>query len=58
MSALSDTELRIIAEVVTELASFRGTDFEARAQALAFARAAATDSEFKARLAEIRRRLV
>ena len=57
MPRLSDTELGMIAEVVTELARFRGTSFDQADKGLAFARAALIDPAFKARLAEVHRRL-
>jgi len=49
--------LRMIAEVVTELARFRGTAFDRVAKGNTFARAAILDPAFKARLAEVHRRL-
>jgi hypothetical protein len=57
MPTLSDPELRMIAEVVTELARFRGTAFDRVAKGNTFARAAILDPAFKARLAEVHRRL-
>jgi len=57
MRTLSDTELWMIAEVVTELARFRGTAFGKVAEGHAFARAALVDPAFKARLTEVHRRL-
>lgn len=46
----------MIADVVAELAKYRGTTFDASAQAVAFAYAAHADAVFKARLSEIARR--
>ena len=57
MPTLSDAELRMIAEVVTELARFRGSAFDKAAKGITFARAALIDPAFKARLAEAHRRL-
>ncbi len=57
MSVLSDSELRMIAELVTELARFGGRAFDKTAKGSAFARAAMIDPAFKARVAEIHRRL-
>jgi hypothetical protein len=57
MPVLNDAELRMIAELVTELARFRGTSFDKSAKGHAFARAALIDPAFKARLAEVHRRL-
>jgi hypothetical protein len=57
MPVLSDAELRMIAEVVTEFARFRGTSFDQADKGLAFARAALIDPAFKVRLAEVYRRL-
>ena len=57
MATLSDAEFRMIAEVVAELAKHRGTTFDASAQAVTFAHAAHADAVFKARLAEIARRI-
>jgi len=47
----------MIAEVVTELARFRGTSFDKVAKGHTFVRAALIDPAFKARLAEVHRRL-
>ena len=57
MPVLSNAELRMVAEVVTELAKYRGTAFDKTSKGTAFARAALIDPAFKARLAEIHRRL-
>jgi hypothetical protein len=57
MPVLTDAELRIVAEVVTELAKYRGTTFDKTSKGTTFARAAMIDPAFKARLAEIHRRL-
>jgi hypothetical protein len=54
---LTDTELRMIAEVVTELARFHGRSFDKTAKGTTFARAALIDPAFKAKLAEVHRRL-
>ncbi|HXP73684.1 MAG TPA: hypothetical protein VN823_06010 [Stellaceae bacterium] len=54
---LTDAELRIVAELVTELARFRGTSFDRLAKGQTFARAALIDPAFKARMAEVHRRL-
>jgi hypothetical protein len=39
MPTLTDAELRMVAEVVTELARFRGTSFDKAARGHTFARA-------------------
>ena len=57
MPTLTDAELRMIVEVVTELAKYRGTAFDKAGKGTAFARAAMIDPAFKARLVEIHRRL-
>jgi hypothetical protein len=57
MPTLNDAELRMIVEVVTELARFRGSAFDKVAKGHAFARAAIIDPTFKARQAEVHRRL-
>jgi hypothetical protein len=55
---LNEPELRMVAEVVAEMARFRGRSFGKSAKGYAFARAALIDSAFKARLAEVHRQLV
>jgi hypothetical protein len=55
---LSDSELRMVTEVVAEMARFCGTSFDKSAKGYAFARAALIDPAFKARLAEVHRRLM
>jgi hypothetical protein len=57
MPTLSDAELKMVAEVVTELAKLRGTSLDKAAKGFAFARAALIDPAFKAKLAEVHRRL-
>ena len=57
MPVLTDAELRMVAEVVSELANLRGTSFDKAATGFVFARAALIDPRFKARLAEAHRRL-
>ena len=54
---LADTDLRMIAGVVTEMAKYRGRSFDASACAVTLGRAALADRGFRARLAEIRRRI-
>jgi hypothetical protein len=54
---LTDWDLRTIADVTSEMAKIRGAAFDAHAQALAFARAAQVDADFRARLAEAARRI-
>ena len=49
---LADADLRMIAEVVAEMAKRRGATFDTGAQALVFARAMEADPAFKAQLAE------
>ena len=55
MAALTDTELRMIAEVVTECARYRGTSLSMRHEGIA--RAAVIDRAFRARLADVHERL-
>jgi hypothetical protein len=50
---LNDSELRMVAEVLAEMARFRGTAFDKTAKGCAFARAALIDPAFTARLAEV-----
>ena len=50
MPVLSDSELRMVAEVVAEMARCRGTSFGKSAKGYAFARAALIDPAFKARI--------
>ena len=57
MPVLTNAGLRMIAEVVTELAHFSGTSFDKIAKGQAFARAALIDPVFKERLVEVHRRL-
>jgi hypothetical protein len=57
MPTLTDAELRMVAEVVSELAKLRGTSFDKAATGFEFARAALIDPAFKARLGEVHRRL-
>lgn len=57
MPTLTDAELRMVAEVVSELAKYRGTSLDAAAKGFAFARAALIDPAFKAKLARVHRRL-
>jgi hypothetical protein len=57
MPMLTEAELRMVVEVVTELARFRGTAFDKASQGSTFARAALIDPAFKARLTEIHRRI-
>jgi len=57
MPVLTDAEIRMVAEVVSELARLRGTSFDKAATGFTLARAALIDPPFKARLAEVHRRL-
>lgn len=57
MPVLTDAELRMVAEIVAELAKYRGRSFDKAAKGHVLARAALIDPAFKARLAEIHRRL-
>lgn len=57
MPRLNDAELRVIAEIVEELAKIRGTSLDKAAKGFAFARAARIDPKFRAKLAEVHRRL-
>ncbi len=57
MPMLSVEELRMVAEVVGELAKYRGKAFNRVATGSALARAAFVDPAFKAKLVEIHRRL-
>ena len=55
MATPNDTQLRMIAEVVSECAKYRGTSFDTRAEGIA--RAAVIDPRFRARVAAVHRRL-
>jgi len=57
MPTLTDAELRMVADVVTEIARFRGRSFTKNTKAHTFAQAALIDPAFKAKLAEVHRRL-
>jgi len=57
MPVLTDAELLMVAEIVTEMARSRGTSFDKAAKGADLARAALIDPAFKARLAEAHRRL-
>ena len=57
MPMLSVSELRMVAEVVDELAKHRGKTFDKVAAGSTLARAALVDPAFKAKLMEIHRRL-
>ena len=57
MPVLTDTELRMVAEVVTEMCKQRGPSFDGTAKGVAIARALLIDPKFKASLAEAYRRL-
>ena len=57
MPMLTEAELRIVAEVVTELAKYRGTNFDKTSTGTTFARATLIDPAFKTRVAEVHRRL-
>ena len=57
MKGLKDAELKMAAEIVTEIARGRGRSFNRHAAALTLCRAALADPTFRARLAEVHRRL-
>jgi hypothetical protein len=57
VQGLKDAELKMAAEIVLEIAKGRGRSFDTRAAALKLCRAALTDRAFRARLAEVHRRL-
>ena len=57
MPTLCYAELRMIAEVVSEMAKYRGRSFDASACAVTLGRAAIADRGFRARLVEIHRRI-
>ena len=57
MPVLTDAELKMVAEIVTELAKHRGRSFDQEAKGEAFARAALIDPAFKAKLAEVYQRI-
>ena len=48
MPVLSDAELKMVAEIVTEMARSRGAAFDGATKGAAFARAALIDPAFKA----------
>ena len=54
---LKDAELKMAAEIAMEIAKGRGRSFDVRAKALAFSRAALADPAYRARFAEVHRRL-
>jgi hypothetical protein len=58
MSGLTDPEIKMAAEIATEIARTRGKAFDRKATALAFCRAAQADADFRAKLAEVHRRLI
>jgi hypothetical protein len=57
VKGLKDAELKMAAEIVFEIAKGRGRSFDTRAMALKLCRAALVDQGFRARLAEVHRRL-
>ncbi len=57
MPMLSVSELQVVAEVVGELAKYRGKTFNRVATGSTLARAALVDPAFKAKVVEIHRRL-
>ena len=57
VKGLKDTELKMAAEIVTEIAKGRGRQFDRHAAALKLCRAALADPRYRARLAEVHRRL-
>lgn len=57
MKRLKDAELRMAAEIAAEIAKGRGKQFDVRATALTLCRAAMADKGYRARLAEVHRRL-
>ena len=57
MPVLTDAELKMVAEIVTELAKHRGQSFDQAAKGEAFAHAALIDPTFKAKLAEVYQRI-
>jgi hypothetical protein len=57
LKGLKDIELKMAAEIATEIAKGRSGSFNVRATALMLCRAALVDQAFRARLAEVHRRL-
>ena len=57
MKPLDDAELKMATDITTQMARSRGQSFDQRAAALKLCRAALADESFRARLAEIYRRL-
>ena len=57
MPVLSDAELKMVAEIVSEMARSRGAAFDGAAKGAAFARAALINPAFRARLSEVHQRL-
>jgi hypothetical protein len=53
LKGLKDTELKMAAEIATEIAKGRSGSFNVRATALMLCRAALVDQAFRARLAEV-----
>lgn len=52
MPVLSDAELKMVTELVSEMARSRGAAFDGAAKEAAFARAALINPAFRARLSE------
>jgi hypothetical protein len=57
MPVLSDAELKMVAEIVSEMARSRGAAFDRAAKGADLARAALINPAFRARLTEVHRRL-
>ena len=57
MPSLTDAELRMVAEIVTEMAKYRGRSFDREAKGVAFGRAALIDPDFRARLGDLYRQI-
>jgi hypothetical protein len=57
MPSLTDTELRMVTEIVFEMAKSRGRSFDKKATGATLARAALIDPDFRARLADVHRQI-
>lgn len=57
MPSLTDIELRMVTEIVIEMAKYRGRSFDKEAMGLMLARAALIESDFRDRLADVCRQI-
>ncbi len=57
MPSLTDIELRMVTEIVFEMAKYRGRSFDRKATGATLARAAIIDTDFRERLADVHRQI-